>query len=65
MKTFCTEDISQVLISDISYASVSPEEEWRIPLLMELLEIRSGRFQSPLSRVEIDDISGLIDIVTT
>ena len=59
------EYISQVLISDISYASVPPEEEWRIPLLMELLEIRSGRLQSPLSRVEIDEINGLIDIVTT
>ena len=59
------EDISQVFISDISYSPVPPEEEWRIPLLMELLDIRSARHQTPLSRDDTNEINGLIDIVTT
>ena len=56
------EDISEVLRSDISYAPVPPDEEWRIPLLLELLEIRAGRLDSPLSSKEVEDI---IDIVTS
>ena len=39
-----------VSLSDIHYVPVPEAEEWKIPLLQELIEIRSGRLQSNLSR---------------
>ena len=56
------EDISEVQISNISYASTPPEEEWRIPILLELLEIRAGRLESSLT---VEEIKDLIDLVAT
>ena len=38
-----------VSLSDIHYVPVPEAEEWKIPLLQELIEIRSGRPQSNLS----------------
>ena len=43
-------------ISDISYVSVPDEEQWRIPLVKELLEIRAGRFFSIQNEKEVEKL---------
>ena len=50
------EHISDVNISDVSYVSVPVEEEWRIPLVKELLEIRAGRCLSILKEKEVEKL---------
>ena len=50
------ENISDVDISDVSYVSVPDEEEWRIPLVKELLEIRAGRLLSILTEKELEKL---------
>ena len=37
-------------ISDLSYFSIPPEEEWRVPFLSELLNIKAGRLQTDLTK---------------
>ena len=60
MRNICqqsdVEIIPEVDLSNVSYVSVPMEEEWRIPLVKELLEIRAGRFSSILTEKEIEKL---------
>ena len=60
------EEISQVAPSDtlaLQYNPVTEENEWRIKLLKELVEIRHGNLNVDLSEEEINEI--ITDICTT
>ena len=57
-----TEKISEVNLSKIVYMPIPSEEEWKISLTLELLEIRSGRKESILS---IEEIQSILDQITT
>ena len=45
--------ISEVNISDIIYAPVPTEHLWRIPVINELLELKSGRLESDMDMEDI------------
>ena len=38
---------------DIQYEAVPTEEDYRVPLIKELMEIRSGRIDSSLTKKEV------------
>jgi hypothetical protein len=60
------EDIGQVAPSDaltIKYNPVTEENEWRIKLLKELIEIRHGQLNVDLTAEKIEEM--IIDICTT
>ncbi len=50
--------MSDVQLCDIEYVPVPDEEEWRIPILFELMGIRSGRLESNLSLREVYTLIG-------
>ena len=50
------EHISEVSLTNITYAQLPIEDEWRIPLLNELFEIRAGRLVSILSEKELEKL---------
>ena len=56
------DNLSDVCLNNITYASIPDDESWRCPLIVELLEMRSGRLLSNLSTKEI---KVLLDRVTT
>ena len=66
VKNICEEagavNISEVNLENIKYVALPPEDQWRIPMLRDLLEARAGRLYIDLSR---RDISRLIYEVTT
>ena len=39
-------NIAEVILSNVSYMTTPPEEEYRIPLVIELLELKAGRLES-------------------
>ena len=55
------EHIEQVDTSKLSYSTVPEDQEWKISLIKELIEMRSGRLEANLTMKEItqiiDDIS--------
>ena len=55
-----TEQIEAVILSEIDYCPVPPEEEYRISLVGELLEMRAGRMESELTN---EEIKVMIDIL--
>ena len=50
------EHISEVSLTNITYAEIPAEDEWRIPLLNELFEIRASRLVSILSEKELEKL---------
>ena len=48
--------LDEVFISNISYMPTPRDEEWRIPLVIELLELKAGRLNSNLTIQEIETI---------
>ena len=48
-----TENINDATWLDIKYEPVPPEEEYRVALIQELIEMRSGRLMSDLRKKEI------------
>ena len=56
------ETISKVCLSKLSYKAIPNDEEWRVPLVLELLELRSGRLESILTK---EEILTLLNEVTT
>ena len=49
-------------LENIKYEALPPEDQWRMPMLRDLLEARAGRLYIDLSR---GDINRLIYEVTT
>ena len=66
MKNICreaeVENITEVSISNIEYAPIPENQEWRCSLISKLLEIRAGRLSTNLSTKEIKSI---LDTVTS
>ena len=56
------ESITEVSISNIVYAPIPENQEWRCSLISELLEVRAGRLSTNLSTKEIGNI---LDTVTS
>ena len=54
------DSVFEASIFDISYAKVPQEEEYRIYLICELLEMRAGRLDEELTK---DDISSMLNIL--
>ena len=46
--------MSRVLLSNISYAPIHSDDQWRVPVIQELLEARAGRLCLDLSKAEIN-----------
>ena len=63
-RNICAEDgsleIENVSISNLNYNPVPINEEHRIPLIQELLEIRAGRLETQLTK---DEIKSMINIL--
>ena len=66
MKNICreaeVENITEVSISNIAYAPIPENQEWRCSMIRELLEVRAGRLSMNLSTKEIESI---LDTVTS
>ena len=54
------EDIQDASFLDIQYEAVPTEEEYRVPLIKELLEIRSERIDSGLTKKEVQVMLDLL-----
>ena len=57
-----SEQIETVILSDIEYCAVPAEEEYRISLVSELLEMRAGRLETELTADEINTMINLLCI---
>ena len=66
VRNICSEadadTIFEVILSNSEYVPVPSDDAWKIPLILDLLEMRSGRKESILSKKEIQSI---IDQITT
>ena len=49
----CVDSILEASHLDIAYELVPPEEKYRISLIQELLDMRSGKLYSELTKKEI------------
>ena len=47
-------------IDTFEYCPIPEEEEWKVPFMVELLEMRAGKLDTDLSK---DDIEDMIDNV--
>ena len=56
-----TELSKNIIISTLKFSVIPPNEEWRIPLLKELLEIRNDDYA--LIGFANDDISQIIEFL--
>ena len=56
------EKICDVNIDTFEYFPISEEEEWKVPFMVELLEMLAGKLDTDLSK---DDIEDMIDHVAT
>ena len=56
------DNISDVCLSNIDYAPVPDDQNWRCALISELLEMRAGRMDSNLTNKEIQIV---LDTVAT
>ena len=54
------DSVFEASIFNISYAKVPQEEEYRISLICELLEMRAGRLDEELTK---DEISSMLNIL--
>ena len=54
--------LNMVDTSSLCYSPVPPEEEWKVSLIRECLEMRAGRLESGLTQKEITHIIDSISI---